>query len=66
MNTLQSCFSQDVKPFFVNGVLPPAAYKRTFNTLHMNIVAANKHALVNDLLGIVPPPIDPSEKTLPC
>jgi hypothetical protein len=64
VHTLQSKFSDMVKPYLRDGVLPESNYKKTLKSIHMNIVAANKKSLVNKILGVPPPEIHSSEASL--
>jgi hypothetical protein len=63
-HTLQSRYGHEVEPFLQDGILPPAAVKRTLKEIHTKVVADHKRTLVNKVLGSSPPPVDPSEQTL--
>ena len=65
-STLQSRFLPSVSPFLTDGVMLPEDYKPTLSALHTSAVQqALADAPLNRVLSVQPPPIDPSETSLP-
>ena len=64
--TLQSAFLDDVRPHLVDGVVPRGQLSLVRKQLHTSFVS-NSIALntPNPLLGTPPPPVHPSESSLP-
>jgi hypothetical protein len=66
IHMLQLRFGYAIDHFLKDGVLPEADYKKTINSSHTSVVAAEESLLVNKLLGTLPPDISPEEVTLGC
>ena len=64
--TLFSKFGKDVEPFLQDGILPPDDHKAALKQIHTSAVSASINALgPNRILAANPPPIHPSESSLP-
>ena len=64
--TVKSALHNDVSPHLVDGAIPPGELGIIRNRIHTSSIA-NSEALnsPNPLIGISPPPVDPSEASLP-
>ena len=64
--TISSKYGPIVRPFLSDGVVPAAEVKKVVNQIHTEAVLKSIDDLgVNPVLGVRPPPIDRSERSLP-